>query len=256
MGTVSLWARVQGRFMRESARRFSRRPFLMNTATPLISFTFDDFPRSALLAGGAILEKFGLAGTYYASFGLMGKEAPTGSIFVREDLQRLFDRGHELGCHTYGHCNAWETDPSAFEASVIKNQQALQELVRGASFRTLSYPYGVPRPRTKEKLSKHFACCRCGGQTFNIGEVDANYLSAFFLEKNRNDPEFVRKLIERSRLAKGWLILATHDISENPTPFGCTPAFFEEVVRSAVNSGARILPVIQAWEVLQASASS
>lgn len=256
MGTASVWARIHGKYMRESARRFSRRPFSIKTSIPLISFTFDDFPQSALRVGGATLEKYGVAGTYYASFGLMGKEAPTGSIFVPEDLPRLLEHGHELGCHTYSHSNAWETDPAAFEASVIKNQKALQEFAPGASFRTLSYPYSVPRPNTKDRLTKYFACCRCGGQTFNIGEVDANYLSAFFLEKSRNNPANVKNLIEENRLAKGWLILATHDVSDQPTPFGCTPAFFEDIVRSAVDSGARILPVIQAWEALQASASS
>ena len=34
-------------------------------------------------------------------------------------------------------------------------------------------------------------------------------------------------------------------------PFGCTPAFFEEIVKYAVASGARILPVIRAWDGLQ-----
>ena len=55
--------------------------------SPVISFTFDDFPRSALLNAGAILRERGLAGTYYASFGLMGTKAPTGEMFEREDLR-------------------------------------------------------------------------------------------------------------------------------------------------------------------------
>src|SRR5215467_6147298 len=145
MGTATFWARVHGRLMRESARRFFRHPFVVNTPTPVISFTFDDFPRSALLNGGAILKKYGAAGTYYAAFGLMGTESPTGEIFVPGDLKLLLEQGHELGCHTFGHCNAWETSPNAFESSVLQNQQALRDLIPGASFRTLSYPISVPR---------------------------------------------------------------------------------------------------------------
>jgi polysaccharide deacetylase len=256
MRSVSYWSRVRGRYMRESARRFFRRPFNIDSRIPFISFTFDDFPRSALLTGGAILKRFGLAGTYYASFGLMGKEAPSGTMFVREDLNLLFDHGHELGCHTFGHCDAWETEPGAFEESIIENRRALNKLVPGASFQTLSYPISVPRPRTKQKVAKHFVCCRCGGQTFNVDKADSNYLSAYFLEKSRNDLEGVRRLIEQNRLARGWLIFATHDICESPSPFGCTPNFFEDTVRSAINSGARILPVVQAWEALRTPASS
>src|SRR2546422_3297564 len=79
MASLPLWARVQGRYRRSVARFLFRRPFEINSKIPFVSFTFDDFPRSALLTGGAILKHFGLTGTYYASFGLMGKQAPTGT---------------------------------------------------------------------------------------------------------------------------------------------------------------------------------
>ena len=248
--------RLRGQYQRLTARSFARRPFTISTLTPLISFTFDDFPRSALLTGGAILQSFGLAGTYYASLGLMGREAPTGPIFLSEDLKLLFEQRHELGCHTFGHCHAWDTQPSVFEDAVIQNRQALSEFVPGASFRTFSYPISVPRARTKRRISKYFTCCRCGGQTFNTGIADLNYLSAFFLEKGRDKPEIAKSLIDQNRRARGWLIFATHDICEDPTPWGCTPGFFEEIVRYAVNSGAQILPVLQAYEILSARSLS
>src|SRR5437773_2236461 len=47
-----------------------------------------------------------------------------------------------------------------------------------------------------------------------------------------------------------WLIFATHDICENPSPFGCTAEFFENIVKCAIDSGARTLPVFQALEAL------
>ena len=241
----------QGKYQRFTARSFARRPFAIPTQTPVISFTFDDFPRSALLTGGAILQSFGLAGTYYASFGLMGREAPTGLIFLPEDLKVLLEQGHELGCHTFSHCHAWDTQPSVFEAAVIQNRRTLSEIVPNASFKTFSYPISVPRAETKRRISKYFACCRCGGQTFNVGNADLNGLSAFFLEQSRNNPEIVRNLIDQNRQARGWLIFATHDICKDPTRWGCTPGFFEEIVRYAVNSGARILPVFQAYEALR-----
>jgi peptidoglycan/xylan/chitin deacetylase (PgdA/CDA1 family) len=248
-----LWARVQGRYIKSTARFFFRRPFAINTEVPFISFTFDDFPRSALLTGGAILKRFRLAGTYYASFGLMGKQAPTGTIFLPEDLQVLLEQGHELGCHTYDHYDSSETETSVFEDSIIKNQRALRELYPEASFRTFSYPISPPRARTKPRVAQHFACCRGGGQTFNVGTTDLNYLSSYFLEKDRGNPEVVKNLIDENRRARGWLILATHDISKDPTPFGCTPEFFENIVQYAVSSGAHILPVAKALEVLRAS---
>jgi len=249
-------SRIQSPFQRASARLLARRPFAITTETPIISFTFDDFPRSALLAGGAILQSSGLAGTYYASLGLMGRQAPTGPIFLPEDLKVLLEQGHELGCHTFSHCHAWDTEPSVFEDAIIRNRQVLSDLVPEASFKTFSYPISVPRAETKQRISKYFECCRCGGQTFNVGNADLNYLSAYFLEKSRDNPDAVKKLIDQNSRGRGWLIFATHDICKDPTPWGCTPSFFEEIVRYAVSSGARILPVFQAYETLRARSLS
>jgi hypothetical protein len=46
--------------------------------------------------------------------------------------------------------------------------------------------------------------------------------------------------------AGGWLIFSTHDIDPNPTRYGCTPAFFEKVVKSSLRSGSRILTMSSA----------
>jgi peptidoglycan/xylan/chitin deacetylase (PgdA/CDA1 family) len=202
------------------------------------------------------LKRFGVRGTYYASFGLMGKYAPTGEMFLSDDVKTLLEEGHELGCHTFAHCDAWETETGAFEDSVRKNQLALSKLVNGACFKTLSYPINPPRARTKRNIGKYFICGRGGGQTVNVGTADLNYLRAFFLEKSRNHSEVVKSLIDQNQQARGWLIFATHDICKNPTPFGCTPEFFEEIVAYAVTSGAKILPVIKVWEALRPASLS
>ena len=253
MTSTSSWPNAHGWYQRNAARFFCARPLTIASSYPIISFTFDDFPRSALHTGGAILERFGLKGTFYASFGLMGREAPTGPIFVREDLNALVARGHELGCHTFDHCHSWDTKTDVFERSILENKAALETLLPGASFRTFSYPISPPRPHTKRKMADHFSCARGGGQTLNVGTTDLNYLRAYFLEKARGDRDAVSRLIERNRAAVGWLILATHDVCNNPTPFGCPPDFFEHIVHCAVGSGARVLPVAEALAVLQAS---
>jgi peptidoglycan/xylan/chitin deacetylase (PgdA/CDA1 family) len=250
------WARLQGFYQRRTASRFFRRPFAIESQWPVISFTFDDFPLSALRMGGAILNRFGVAGTYYASLGLAGQDTPTGRIFAADDLRTVLDQGHELGCHTFSHCDSFQTPTDAFELSVVQNQAALKRLLPDTEFRTFSYPISLPRLLTKSRVAHRFLCCRGGGQTFNVGTADLNLLSAFFLEKSRNDIQIVKRMIDRNHQARGWLILATHDVSESPTQYGCTPRFFEDVVQYAVSSGARILPVVKALENLQASAMS
>jgi len=220
----------------------------MRNDKPYISFSFDDFPRSALRIAGPILKEHGIRATYYASFGLMGQDSPTGRIFLGEDLDLLLAEHHELGCHTFDHCHAWDTPPSVFEKSVVRNREALLEQVPGGAFKTLSYPLSGPRPATKVALSSHFSCCRGGGQTFNEGSIDLNHLRGFFIEQNLGDPDSIREIIERTCQACGWLILATHDVCEQPTRFGCPPNLFADIVGCAARSGASILPVGSAWE--------
>ena len=224
-------SRFRGAYQRATARLLFRRSFWVKPERQIISFTFDDFPLSALSVGGAILNRFGLAGTYYASLGLEGR--------------------HELGCHTFAHCDSWDTPTSVFEHSINANRLALEDLIPGCEFHTFSYPIGPPSPVTKSKVGRLFSCSRGGGQTLNVGLSDLNYLSAYFLEKSRGDFKAVTELIDRNRRVRGWLIFATHDISADPTQFGCTPDFFEDVVRYAVDSGARILPMTRALQALR-----
>ena len=243
----------QPRLRRAIAIRMARRPLIMRNEEPLVSFTFDDFPRSAFLEGGAILGTYGIKGTFFASFGLMGSFGPTGQIFSADDIHEVVRQGHELGCHTYDHCHAWDTPSAAFEASILRNRQSLEEHLAETFFRTFSYPMSCPRPQTKRQIAKYFECCRGGGQAFNVGSLDLNFVKAFFLERSRNDFDSIARLIEANDRKKGWLIFATHDVSERPTKFGCTPAFFEKVIRHSVKSGARILTVCEALDKIHNS---
>jgi peptidoglycan/xylan/chitin deacetylase (PgdA/CDA1 family) len=253
----------------EATRVLFRRRLAVMPALPLISFTFDDFPRSAFLEAGSILRRYGALGTYYASLSLMGKQSPLGRMYESEDIGELVHLGHELGCHTFGHCHSWNTPPDVYERAILENQQALTEVLPGASFQTFAYPHSGPRLAVKKVAGRYFRCCRggglkpgrylhrhsAGGQTFNWGVTDLNYLCAFFLEQSRDNPEAVKSLIDQNARARGWLIFATHDVCADPSPFGCTPDFFERVMQWSLESGAQILPVVKALEIIQAAPS-
>src|SRR5579871_5925643 len=240
---ASVWTKLPKSIQRRAARWFGCRPCRIRLQTPIISFTFDDFPRSALLTGGAILEKHGAVGTYYTSLGLIDKVTSTGKIFAREDLDELVRNEHEIACHTFDHCDSWDTEPADFEASVQRNQKALAELMPTARFSSLSYPLSWPRPQTKRRIAGHYQCARGGGQTFNAEITDLNYLKAFFIEQSRENFDRISDVIDANARARGWLIFATHDVCDSPTRYGCTPALFKQVVKYSAESGAVILPV-------------
>jgi len=242
----SFWINLPTGIQRRAARWLGRRTRRLQASGPLISFTFDDFPRSALYQGGAILRERGFAGTYYASFGLMGQTIATGEIFSAADFPEFVRQRHEMACHTFDHHDSWQTAPAEFEASILRNRQRLAELLPGARFASLSYPISWPRPQTKGRVARYFDCARGGGQNFNVGTMDLNYLKAFFIEQSKGYFNQIEKTIEANARANGWLIFATHDICASPTRYGCTPEFFRRVVECAAKSGAAILPVREA----------
>lgn len=247
-----LYYRLNGRYRRFAARHLARRMYRLPPGRPIISFTFDDFPRSALYEGGDILERHAVAGTYYASFGLMGQSTPTGSIFTGPDVHELLHRGHEIGCHTFAHCHAYETSAVEFEASIVRNTCALRELVPAARIESLSYPISCPRPGVKQAAARHFRCARAGGQKPNAEWMDLDNLQAFFLEQSRDRPEEIRAAIDLTCASGGWLIFATHDVCAEPTRFGCTPGLFKDTVAYAAQSGARLLSVGAALNAISA----
>ncbi|MFP4520418.1 MAG: polysaccharide deacetylase, partial [Oceanicaulis sp.] len=72
---------VAGKLRRLAARTLATAPMRIELAHTLVSFTFDDFPKSAAQAGAAALEKRGWRGTYYASGGFAGGETHLGRMY-------------------------------------------------------------------------------------------------------------------------------------------------------------------------------
>jgi hypothetical protein len=60
-----------------------RRSVSLENRGPIVSFSFEDFPRSAAANGAAVLERFGVRGTYYAAMGLMNSSNELGEQFRR-----------------------------------------------------------------------------------------------------------------------------------------------------------------------------
>jgi peptidoglycan/xylan/chitin deacetylase (PgdA/CDA1 family) len=244
--------RIAGAYARRMARWLGRRPFSIPAAQPIISFTFDDFPRSSLATGGAILEDAGIAATYYTALGLAGTTIATGEMFTLDDIPRALAGGHEIGCHTHEHCPAWETPPREYLASVGRNIRALAPLLGDTGPQSHSYPISYPRPAAKQRLGKIFRACRGGGQGINLGATDLNCLDSVFLEQCGENLGAIDRLIGALGDRGGWLVFSTHDVTERPTAYGCRPGFFSEVVRRAAASGARVLPVAKALDALGA----
>jgi peptidoglycan/xylan/chitin deacetylase (PgdA/CDA1 family) len=243
--------RLASKWRRVSVDRFGCRPFTLRSDAPYVSFTFDDFPRSAYVEGGRILADHGVRGTYFVSYRLLGQPSVSGLIAPPDDLPGLVREGHELGCHTFEHLDGTRATPSAFDRSIAANRAAVAETVPEAEMSVFAYPLDGPVLGVKKAVGRHFAGCRGGGQTFNGRVMDLNLLKAYFFDwKNRGNVDEVRQLLAANAAARGWLIFATHDVAAAPSDYGCTPQFFSTVVRLALESGARVRPMMQACREL------
>ncbi len=207
----------------------------------VVSFTFDDFPKSALAAGGAILERHGARGTYYVSFGLAGSENHLGRLCDGEDVAAAHRAGHEIACHTFRHLDCSRVAADRLLADIARNAVALGALT-GVEAENFAYPYGGLSLSAKRVLSRRFLSCRGIAAGINAGTADFADLKANRIRAAAGPEGGFRRLIDAARAAAGWLIFYTHDVAERPSDFGCTPAQLDAVVAYAAATGA-VLPV-------------
>lgn len=224
---------------------FNKRIVVCQLSKPIVSFTFDDFPHSALVCGGELLAEYGFRGTYYASLNLMGKTTEAGQMFTADDLHKAVESGHELGCHTYDHVACRMISCSEALANCERNRRAIAEVLPGYRVRNFAFPFGSVGLRAKSAFSSVYATCRGIEPGINCGRVDLSLLRSYTLE-SADYTKTALEAIERNARKKGWIVVYTHDVSAAPSPYGCTPATFRDVLRCAMASGAEILPVADA----------
>jgi hypothetical protein len=240
MSLRHLLGNVRGRII----SAVERREFRLPPGGPLVSFSFDDFPRSALQVGGAILKSYGMCGTYFTAMGLVDKVSPNmGPYFGTGELESLLKEGHELGSHTFGHISCRATPLVEFEADVMRGKEAVERLTGAVRSHPFSYPYGHATWRAKGTIGARLASCRGIFPGINTSPVDLNLLRANSLYNSSCDLEAVSRLIMENTERRGWLIFYTHDLSNRPSEFGCTSAQFDSVVRLVDRAQATVLPV-------------
>lgn len=242
---MSLMSQIEVYARKRLARRFSRKLAAQVSPWPIISFTFDDFPRSALTVAGTTLAENGLRGTYYAAMGLMGQQTSVGEIFNAADLRGLVEAGHELACHTFDHLYCLRATGSELQGNCERNRRAVAEALGDYRLRNFSFPSGCVTWSAKSSLAATYDSCRTVECGINHGPVDLGFLRANPVYTCHPISELQRRIAENTEQA-GWLILYTHDVGPQPSPVGCTPKYFRDVLLAAIASGARILTIEEA----------
>jgi len=220
-----------------------RRTVRLDGRGSIITFTFDDFPRTALTNGAAILESFGARGTYYVAGSLMNQTNQLGEQFRREDIRTLLERGHEVGSHTFHHSSARRVSFKKFQQDAEDGERGIQELADVLSSGNFAYPYGEATLRSKKDLGPRFVSSRGTFGGLNGPEVDLNLLRANSLYGGLEQAEAAKRRIQENERLGQWLIFYTHDVTDVPSPYGCTPALLEMVCAYAKALNMRFMTV-------------
>jgi len=230
--------RLRDRLYRPVYERLGARRFDGRSESGLVTFTFDDFPATALDSGGALLERFGWRATYYASGGLLGLDSASGRLATVRELDDGIARGHEIGNHSFSHSDCSKTSEKDFIEDCHRGSQAL------ASYdaKNFAYPFGAMTPRVQTLLGRTYDSCRGIEAGINGRGADLNGLraNAVYSSRGLSDAE---QLVERNRSERGWLIFYTHDVRDTPSRFGVNPADFERLAKAVLDTGMPVLTV-------------
>jgi peptidoglycan/xylan/chitin deacetylase (PgdA/CDA1 family) len=221
----------------------------------LLSITFDDFPRTAWTQGAQVLAAHGAKATYYVCGGHEGGVFEGQEQFTRADLEACVASGHEIGCHGFNHLAATAPARDRFETAVEANRLYLLDRI-GREATHFAYPYGYVSFRAKTVAAQRFVTARGVRGGFNRARVDRALIRAEGFESRKLARQPIAPLLAKVAACNGWLVLYSHDVSDRPSPFGCSPDDLHALLKLADTLGLTVATMSQAAALLGLSEGS
>lgn len=239
---------LKGKLRRRVVRLAHRRPLATGPAAPMVSFTFDDAPLTAVETGARLLEVHGARGVFYVSAGLAGAEGPMGRFATAGDYARLAEAGHEIACHTYSHLDCGQATGQDADLDAARNRVALMDWGAGP-VSNFAYPYGDVAAGPKAALAPRYDVLRALHHGVIEAGTDLNQAPAVGIE-GPDGEAIAEHWMARAGARSAWLILYTHDVRPDPSPWGCTPRALTRLIASAQARGLDVVTVAEAAQRL------
>ncbi|WP_371397554.1 polysaccharide deacetylase family protein [Fretibacter rubidus] len=241
--------RIMTKVMRRITPLRNRRDIRFTLDRPLVSFTYDDCPLSAVSHGLKPMEREGWRGTVYVASKLFGITNHHGLHMSADDAVAVARNGHEIGGHSFSHIDGNLTPIDEFMADVARNQNVLTDLGI-ANCSTFAYPFGEVTPALKTALSRQFIGLRGITPKAMTGRADLNQIASYPVFQGQDTTRAIAA-IKASAERPAWITLFMHEVSHSPSKWGCTPPEMQAVIKAVKDVNARVLPVADAITFLK-----
>ena len=212
-----------------------------------VVLSFDDGCVSSLYAAREMEER-GLRGTFF----VIGEpwRAPQDDCPYMSAAQvaGLASRGHDIQAHTMSH-RALTSLPLSEAKAELAGSRIVSTDQAGLRATHVAYPYGDTNAAVTAEAAKLFRTARLYYTDFEqmpLDYPDPHLLSAIGVLEKTTASEVARWL-DVARAEGVVLVLAIHDINDEPETFETTPARYEAILDTVVRSGLPVMTMAQAF---------
>lgn len=244
----AMWSKLKVKVRHRLAMHLHVDRFRLRNAVPMVSFTFDDLPKSAVTTGAGLLEAHGVRGTFYVSGGLVGVGTEDWASGDANDVLALYRRGHEIGCHTFSHQRTCDLDEASLADEIARNRDYFHALDPSIEIDSFAYPFGYGSFARKSQLKDQFQTCRGIVPGVNARSADLQFLRAMPLIDGQIDREGIERAFDDAQTNNGWLIFYGHDVTDRPSRYGCSPALLSHALEAAAR---RKIPALTMAEAMR-----
>ncbi|TDT85817.1 polysaccharide deacetylase [Arthrobacter sp. AG258] len=205
-----------------------------STATPLVSFTFDDGMQNALTQAAPTLKKYGLTGTSYIITNCVGMTTVPNTCRANTDVPYMtWDQitqlqntyGWEIGSHTVDHqclvsvgndCQATKLTAAQVDAELLNSKSAL--VAHGFNPTAFAPPYGDYDMPALARIAKYYSSMRgfadVGNNIWPLGDL---LLHNTPVQERTTPVSTLKAKVDEAITNKTWAIFTFHDIRTSPS---------------------------------------
>lgn len=217
---------------------------------PVITVTFDDGWESIYTASLPQLQYYGIPTTQYVLSGVFQNPR----YMTAEQIKSFDAAGHEIACHTIDHSNLTTLTAYMVDKQLRDCQQTFQQQL-GKPVTHFASPYGASSPATINAIQQVYATHRNtnGDITTNgISDNDVNtraninrYSIVAITIRRDTTLTQLQAVLDYTVKNKAWLVLNYHNVEDDGSEYGISPAVLEQQLEVISQTPARIVTVGQ-----------